>query len=322
MRNGAATPTRVLCHLTSWRAGCSYDDFFRVPVGHASVLGVIKPFWEQHLRPAKTTLDTGDDIRITTAQKATMKERHRQLVSTSCYNINLPDIITCAPTQCLRHSSVTCRGQALGTIVACLRCSDGKLLQQRHVHACCRGRSQMTMSDWATWSEVVAPYVLLDSGVDERIMDMWHELRTGLLYFLRYQPGQHTEAAIDDAQNHLLRYAALVERNYGIARKALVTHQLHVVCVHFAEQARQWGPLAFAAEWWVERLMQRFKRITKYRTTRFAADPCCWLLVAFAVQKWHLVSSSMVSGAQVPRPRRRQLLAHAGRRVALQAAPP
>ena len=76
--------------------GRRYDDFFRIPVGHASVLGVIKPFWEQHLRPAKTTLDTGDDIRITTAQRATMKERHRQLVSTSCYNINLPDIVSCA----------------------------------------------------------------------------------------------------------------------------------------------------------------------------------------------------------------------------------
>lgn len=129
----------------------------------------------------------------------------------------------------------------------------------------------MTMSDWVTWSEVVAPYVLHDSGVDQRILDMWHELRTGLLYFLRYHPGQHSDAAIDAAQNHLLRYAALVERNYGIARKALVTHQLHVVCVHFAEQAKQWGPLAFAGEWWVERLMQRFKRITKYRTTRCAA---------------------------------------------------
>ena len=118
-----------------------------------------------------------------------------------------------------------------------------------------------------TWTE---PYVLHDSGIDKRIMEMWDELRPGSLHFLRYHPDQHTSAGIDAAQNHLLQNAKLVDANFGIASKALVTHQLHVVCVHFAEQARQWGPLAFACEWWVERMMQGFKRITKYRTTRCA----------------------------------------------------
>lgn len=126
----------------------------------------------------------------------------------------------------------------------------------------------MRMSDWVTWMEVVAPYQLQECGIDERILRMWHNLRTGLMAVFRYQPGQHTQANIDAWQNSLLAYARQASKTFGIARKALVTHQLHVLVVHFPEQARIWGPLCFTAEWWGEQMMQRFKRITKYRTTR------------------------------------------------------
>ena len=126
----------------------------------------------------------------------------------------------------------------------------------------------MKMADWVVWMEVVAPYILHNSGIDERILEMWDNLRAGLLYHFRYHPGQHTEQLIDEAQNRLLRYADLVEKHYGVARKALVTHQLHAAVVHFAEQALRWGPLAYAGEWWVERMMQAFKRVTRDRTTR------------------------------------------------------
>lgn len=137
----------------------------------------------------------------------------------------------------------------------------------------CSNSGYMTMSDWLTWMEVVAPWVLLDVGIDDRILEMWTHLRNGLMYHLRYHPGQHTPERIAQAQLELLKYATLVEEAFGHAKKALVTHQLHVVVVHFAEQALLWGPLAFALEMWVERLMQEFKRITKYRTTRCACFP-------------------------------------------------
>jgi hypothetical protein len=43
----------------------------------------------------------------------------------------------------------------------------------------------------------------------------------------------------------------------------LMTFKLHTCLVHVPEQAWQCGPTAFAAEWWVERLMQVFKRVLK-----------------------------------------------------------
>jgi hypothetical protein len=52
--------------------------------------------------------------------------------------------------------------------------------------------------------------------------------------------------------------------------------------LHAPEQVRLCGAAAFATEWWLERLMQVFKRVTKYRCTRYPETSAVqhWLTVA------------------------------------------
>lgn len=129
----------------------------------------------------------------------------------------------------------------------------------------CSG-TNLTMEDRLVWADTVASHVLLESGIDERILEMWGHLKKAAVYFLRYQPGQHQEHYIDEAQEELFQYARLVQWYFG--GNELLTYQLHACMAHVAAQARHSGPTAFAGEWWLERCMQVFKRITKYRSTR------------------------------------------------------
>jgi hypothetical protein len=57
-----------------------------------------------------------------------------------------------------------------------------------------------------------------------------------------------------EASKAALEFAAKAEAAFR--RFALATHQLHVVAVHLALVASQWGPTAFLCEYWIERLMQ------------------------------------------------------------------
>jgi hypothetical protein len=120
------------------------------------------------------------------------------------------------------------------------------------------------MEDLLTWADTVAPYALRGAGIDDRIMRMWGHLRAAM-FFMRFQPGQHTEVSIAEAQEDLFQYAPLVQDAFGTSE--LMTFQLHTVMAHAAEQARACGPTAHAGEWWLEHLMQMFKRVTKYRST-------------------------------------------------------
>lgn len=129
----------------------------------------------------------------------------------------------------------------------------------------CSG-TNLTMEDRLIWADTVSSYVLHDSGIDRRILEMWGHLRKATVYFMRYQPGQHREDYIEEAQRELFQYAALVQEYFG--GNELLTYQLHACMAHVAAQARHSGPTAFAGEWWLERCMQVFKRITKYRSTR------------------------------------------------------
>jgi len=103
----------------------------------------------------------------------------------------------------------------------------------------------MTMSDWQVFISVVSPLVCSADSFPKEVLDLWAPLRKALLYFTRYSDGQHTKARWDDARNSLLSYARLAEM-----------------------------------EFWVERMMQVLKRVTKFRTScspeLVAVN--CWLL--------------------------------------------
>ena len=117
------------------------------------------------------------------------------------------------------------------------------------------------------WTDTVSFYALHDVGVPDVIMKMWGHLRAGVLYFMRYLQNQHSEEGIKEAQDELFSYEALVQETFGMHE--LMTHNLHTCVSHVPDQARECGATAFAGEWWLERLMQTFKRVTKYRSSRY-----------------------------------------------------
>lgn len=48
---------------------------------------------------------------------------------------------------------------------------------------------------------------------------------------------------------------------------ALCTFKLHLAAIHLADQVRACGPSFFCLEYWVERMVQLYKRLIKYRST-------------------------------------------------------
>jgi hypothetical protein len=126
----------------------------------------------------------------------------------------------------------------------------------------------MTMDEWVLFITQLSGLALHDSGVPAKVLQIWAPLQRALTYFLSYRPGQHHEAAWDAAQRDLLQYARLAEEMFGMHR--LLTVQLHTAVVHLVDFVEMCGPSAFRCEWWVERMCQLLKRITKYRTGRCA----------------------------------------------------
>lgn len=122
------------------------------------------------------------------------------------------------------------------------------------------------MEDKLVWADTVANYALHDVGIDERILTMWGHLKSATIYYLRFQTGQHQDEYLQEARDHLWEYTKLVQTHF--ASNELLSFQLHYCMAHLGEQAAFCGPTALAGEWWLERCMQVFKRITKYRSTR------------------------------------------------------
>jgi hypothetical protein len=120
------------------------------------------------------------------------------------------------------------------------------------------------MSDWLVFITVVSPLVCSATNFPPEVMKLWAPLRRALLYFLRYSHGQHTAAQWNKARDDLLCYARLAEKEFGMHR--LLTLQLHSAVVHLVDMVQAYGPAAFRMEFWVERMMQLLKRVTKYRT--------------------------------------------------------
>lgn len=121
----------------------------------------------------------------------------------------------------------------------------------------------MSMSDWQVFISVLSPIVCLHAGFPHAVMDLWEPLRNTLLYFTMYHKGQDTEERLHTAQDSLMEYAMLAEKTFSMHK--LMTMQLHAVVVHLADMVRAYGPSAYQMGFWVERMMQELKRVTKKR---------------------------------------------------------
>ena len=122
----------------------------------------------------------------------------------------------------------------------------------------------MAMSDWLVFITVVSPLVCSADSFPTDVMKLWAPLRKALLYFVRYSDGQHTPAQWNAARDSLLTYARLAEETFNMHK--LLTLQLHSAVVHLVDMVQAYGPSAFRMEFWVERMMQVLKRVTKFRT--------------------------------------------------------
>lgn len=74
------------------------------------------------------------------------------------------------------------------------------------------------MEEWLAFTETFSLYLLHeldwrgeDLEVKSVFEEMWGLLRTGVLYFLRYEEKQHTERRIVEAQQCLLQYGRRAE---------------------------------------------------------------------------------------------------------------
>lgn len=154
----------------------------------------------------------------------------------------------------------------------------------------CRDVLTMTMSDWQVFISVISPIVCSVPAFPAAVMELWEPLRKALLYFTTYHAGQQTEERLQAAQNSLIEYAYLAETTFGM--HLLMTMQLHSAAVHLVDMVRAYGPAAYRMEFWVERMMQELKRVTKYRTS------CSPELVA--VNGWLLQSALLRMAGALP----------------------
>lgn len=74
------------------------------------------------------------------------------------------------------------------------------------------------MEDWLAFTETFSNSVLCDLPWKDSEIDMqnlfekqWTLLRQSVLYYLKYQEGQHTEERILQAQKDMLEYGRLAE---------------------------------------------------------------------------------------------------------------
>lgn len=160
----------------------------------------------------------------------------------------------------------------------------------RYVGHLCRDVKTMSMSDWIVFIDVVSPVVCSDPSFPQEVMNLWAPLRQALLYFTKYRPGQHNEAMLQKGQEAFVEYSQLAQKAFKLHK--LSTIQLHSATVHLVDMVKAYGPSAFRMEFWVERMMQVLKRVTKYRTT------CSPELVA--VNSWLLEQALMHLKALVP----------------------
>jgi hypothetical protein len=144
----------------------------------------------------------------------------------------------------------------------------------------CRATSQ-TMDDKLVWADTVSVFALHAVQMPDVLQLMWSHLRKAVLYFLCFLQNQHQPKHLEEAQGELLGYGCLVQSTWNM--QELTTFNLHTCVLHVPEQVRLCEAAAFSSEWWVERLMQVFKRVAKYRCTRYPQTS--------AVQHWRMVSA-------------------------------
>ena len=158
-----------------------------------------------------------------------------------------------------------------------------KLGSGEHILNSCRGVgvTRWYFEELATFVEVTGAYAFWtvkdDPRTPPRLIEMWTHLRAYAMYFLFYQPGQHTIDQIRAAQNHLFKFAEFAEEEMEGRMCGLL---LHRASVHLPEQVIDAGPSPYMREDFGERGIRVCKHKITHAATKDAAQAsaaCCVL---------------------------------------------
>jgi hypothetical protein len=136
----------------------------------------------------------------------------------------------------------------------CLHSQYRFICKELHLKLVCSDIGSMTMEQWVLFVVVMSPAIFFDIDLPPKAAQLWTPLRQGLTYFLSYRKGQHRPELWNKARDQLLQYARLVQDI--TSGKNLCTIQLHSAVVHLVDYVDLYGPSAFRAEFWVERMVQ------------------------------------------------------------------
>jgi len=76
------------------------------------------------------------------------------------------------------------------------------------------------------------PWKAADAEVKKIFEELWGLLRDGVLYFMRYEDGQHTWDRILDAQKSLLQYGKRAEQVWNLLGSMHTLHHTQTTVMH------------------------------------------------------------------------------------------
>lgn len=131
-------------------------------------------------------------------------------------------------------------------------------------------KGNYTMEDWLHWTEAWSVVVLRPHNgqqlLPDDLVEMWSNLRQGLLYFCRSNPTPGVPTTPEGAVACLKHYAELVEQHFGVK---MCKFNLHLLVCRLAAQEAARGRVCHTTEYWVENLIQWAKSSVRYRTTKY-----------------------------------------------------
>lgn len=131
-------------------------------------------------------------------------------------------------------------------------------------------KGNWTMEDWLHWTEAWSVVVLRPHEGRELLpallVEMWSNLRNGLLYFCRSYPTTGVPTTADGASACLKQYAILVEKHFDLS---MCKFNLHLLVCRLVAQELARGRVCHTTEYWVENLIQWAKSTVRYRTTKY-----------------------------------------------------
>lgn len=178
--------------ITLGNRACRASRFYRIPLMHATLLGLVKGFVTLIGRKGDAVLKEGNHVRLTDENQAAIAANLARVRLTGDFSGQVKN-----PFKCGTASLPGCFESA-----ACRPC-DGHA-PSLNVWCLCRDTG-LTMEDWKTFACHTSPIAFHNAGVDPWITQAFGHLRNGITHLITYVDGQHQIKYIDEAQDELCK---------------------------------------------------------------------------------------------------------------------